>query len=60
MASVLSASWFYWAVGVAVGLPVLLVLLTEIQNALRRRNSYLARPVRCCAPSSCPWARCCC
>ena len=45
MASVLSASWFYWAVGVAVGLPVLLVLLTEIQNALRRRNSYLARPV---------------
>ena len=45
MASVLSASWFYWAVGVAVGLPVLLFRLTEIQNALRRRNSYLARPV---------------
>jgi small-conductance mechanosensitive channel len=45
MSSVLDASWFYWSVGIAVGLPVLLVLLTELQNALRRRNSYLAKPV---------------
>ena len=45
MSSVLDASWFYWSVGIAVGLPVLLILLTELQNALRRRNSYLAKPV---------------
>ena len=29
----------------AVGFPIALVLLTELQNALRRRNSVLARPV---------------
>jgi small-conductance mechanosensitive channel len=45
MTSVLDAPWFYWAVGVAVGFPICLVLLTELQNALRRRGSYLARPV---------------
>jgi len=37
--------WFYWAVGVAVGFPICLVLLTELQNALRRRGSFMARPV---------------
>ena len=45
MTSVLDAPWFYWAVGVAVGFPLALVLLTELHNALRRRNSALARPV---------------
>ena len=45
MNSVFSAPWFYWAVGIAVGLPLLLVLLTELHNALRRRHSYLAKPV---------------
>jgi len=43
--SVLDAPWFYWAVGVAVGFPICLVFLTELQNALRRRSSALARPV---------------
>jgi small-conductance mechanosensitive channel len=43
--SVLDAPWFYWAVGVAVGFPIALVLLTELHNALRRRGSFLARPV---------------
>lgn len=38
-------SWFYWAVGVAVGLPVGLIILTEWQHALVRRQSYLAKPV---------------
>ena len=38
-------SWFYWAVGVAIGLPIVLVVLTELQHALTRRGSYLARPV---------------
>src|SRR5262249_46764968 len=42
---VLSSSWFYWAVGVAIGLPVALVVLTELQHALHRRKSFLARPV---------------
>ncbi|MUL85501.1 MULTISPECIES: mechanosensitive ion channel domain-containing protein [unclassified Mycolicibacterium] len=45
MRSVLDADWFYWALAVAIGLPVGLVLLTELHNALTRRGSYLARPV---------------
>jgi small-conductance mechanosensitive channel len=43
--SVLDSSWFYWALVVAIGLPVGLVVLTELQNALARRGSNLARPV---------------
>lgn len=38
-------SWFYWAVGVAVGLPVGLIILTEWHHALARKQSHLARPV---------------
>lgn len=45
MTSVLDAPWFYWAVGVALGFPIALVMLTELQNALRRRNSFLVRPI---------------
>ena len=45
MTGLLDSPWFYWAVGVAIGFPVLLILLTELQNALRRRGSALARPV---------------
>jgi small-conductance mechanosensitive channel len=45
MRSVLDAPWFYWAVGVALGFPLCLVFLTELQNALRRRGSVLARPI---------------
>ncbi|SEH78358.1 Small-conductance mechanosensitive channel [Mycolicibacterium rutilum] len=45
MTTVFDAPWFYWAVGVAVGLPICLVLLTELHNALLRRNNVLARPV---------------
>jgi small-conductance mechanosensitive channel len=41
----LDSPWFYWAAGVAIGFPICLVLLTELQNALRRRGSALARPV---------------
>ncbi|MEB3049102.1 mechanosensitive ion channel family protein [Mycolicibacter sp. MYC123] len=37
--------WFYWAIGVAIGFPVGLILLTEWHVALARRDSYLARPV---------------
>lgn len=45
MRSVLSAPWFLWAVGIAIGLPVVLIILTEWQHALRRRRSVLVRPV---------------
>ena len=49
---VLDAPWFYWAVGVAVGFPIALVVLTELQNALRRRNSFLVGRFMCSAPIS--------
>lgn len=45
MTSIVSTPWFFWAVAVAVGLPVGLVALTEVHNALARRQSSLARPV---------------
>ena len=37
--------WFYWAIGIAIGLPVGLILLTELHDLLVRRNSRLARQV---------------
>jgi hypothetical protein len=43
--NVLTAPWFYWSVIIAVGLPTVLVLLTELQHALSRRGSFLAKPV---------------
>lgn len=45
MTRTIDASWFYWAVGVAIALPVLLVILTEVRGALTRRGSALAKPV---------------
>jgi small-conductance mechanosensitive channel len=45
MTRIVDSSWFYWAVAVAIGLPLGLVVLTELQNALARRNSVLVRPV---------------
>ena len=45
MTSLLDTPWFLWAIGVAFGLPVLLVLLTEVQNSLARRGSALVRPL---------------
>jgi small-conductance mechanosensitive channel len=45
MANVFTSSWFYWAVAVGLGLPVGLIALTEWQHALRRKHSYLVRPV---------------
>jgi small-conductance mechanosensitive channel len=37
--------WAYWAIGLAIGLPLLLISLTEWQQFLARRESALARPV---------------
>ena len=45
MTAVVDSSWFYWALGVAFGLPIGLVLLTEVRAALTRRGSALAKPV---------------
>lgn len=45
MAGILGSSWFYWSVGIAIGLPVAMIVLTEWQQSLRRKGSYLARPV---------------
>ncbi len=43
--SIFGSAWFYWAVAVVVGLPVGIVILTELQHSLRRRRSHLARQV---------------
>ena len=45
MTGLFASSWFYWAITVAIGLPVGLILLTEWQYVLVRRRSILARPV---------------
>ena len=45
MIDAIHSSWFYWAVGIAVGLPLGLIVLTEVQHALVRRNSRFARQV---------------
>lgn len=38
--------WGWWVIALAVGVPVLLVVLTELINTLRRRGSPLAGPLR--------------
>ncbi|MCV7177643.1 hypothetical protein H7H98_18135, partial [Mycolicibacterium sphagni] len=45
MTSLFSSPWFYWALGVAVALPTLLVVLTEVEHVLSRRSSPLVRPL---------------
>ena len=45
MNEITGAPWFAWAVGISVGLPLTIVLLTELRNALVRRGSTLARAV---------------
>jgi small-conductance mechanosensitive channel/CRP-like cAMP-binding protein len=45
MMTVLGSPWFYWAVGIAVGLPLALIGLTEWQHSLRRRGSNLVGPI---------------
>lgn len=45
MSGLVGSAWFYWAVGIAVGLPLLLIALTEWQHTLRRRGSSLLGPV---------------
>jgi small-conductance mechanosensitive channel/CRP-like cAMP-binding protein len=39
------ADWFYWAAGLIIGLPLVLIGLTELHHVLARRQSALAGPV---------------
>ncbi|MGL5444180.1 MAG: hypothetical protein ACRDDJ_17120, partial [[Mycobacterium] stephanolepidis] len=45
MTDILTSPWFFWSVGIAFGLPLGLIALTEWQQALRRKHSVLVRPV---------------
>jgi len=38
--------WLWWALAIGLGVPILLVVLTEILGALVRRGSPAAKPVR--------------
>jgi len=41
----LDSPWFYWAVAIVIGLPILLVALTELHDLLVRRGSPRAKQV---------------
>lgn len=43
--TVVDPLWLYWAIGLAIGLPLLLIVFTEWYQFLTRRQSALARPV---------------
>ena len=43
--NIVDSDWFHWAVGLTLGLPVVLIGLTELHQVLARRQSVLARPV---------------
>ena len=45
MSNLFSQPWFIWALGIVVGLPILLVALTEGHDALARRGNAMAKPV---------------
>ncbi|OAT68109.1 hypothetical protein AWB85_09680 [Mycobacteroides immunogenum] len=45
MTDILTSPWFFWSIGIALGLPLGLIMLTEWQQALRRKHSVLVRPV---------------
>jgi small-conductance mechanosensitive channel/CRP-like cAMP-binding protein len=43
--NIFDSSWFYWAIGIAVALPLVLIALTELHDLLARRNHRMARQV---------------
>ncbi|AZS36008.1 Miniconductance mechanosensitive channel MscM [Microbacterium lemovicicum] len=45
-ADVLSGGFLWWIIGIAVGVPVILVVLTEVLNTLTRQSNPAAKPVR--------------
>ena len=46
MADAFEDGWAWWVIGLAVGVPVLLVVLTEIIGTLTRRGNPVAKPLR--------------
>lgn len=45
MANLVGQSWFWPALSIVIGLPVLLLVFTELYNFLARRQSNYAKPV---------------
>jgi len=41
-----SDTWIGWAIALAIAVPVVLVVLTEVLGSLTRRGSAAAKPVR--------------
>ncbi|GAA5144853.1 mechanosensitive ion channel family protein [Microbacterium pseudoresistens] len=46
MAEVFQDGWAWWVIALAIGVPVLLVALTELIGSLTRRGNPIARPLR--------------
>lgn len=46
MAEAFQDGWGWWVIGLAVGVPVLIVVLTEAIGVLARRGNPIARPLR--------------
>lgn len=44
--NLLNEGWIWWAAALAIGVPIVLVALTELLGALTRRNHPAAGPVR--------------
>ncbi|MFE1646302.1 mechanosensitive ion channel domain-containing protein [Microbacterium sp. P01] len=38
--------WVWWAIGIAVGVPIIIVILTEVLGALTRAGSPVAKPIK--------------
>ncbi len=45
MTSITGQAWFWPALAIVIGLPILLLVLTELYNLLARRQSSYAKPV---------------
>lgn len=45
MSDILGSSWLPWAIAIAIGLPLCLIVLTELHAWLVRAESRMARPV---------------
>ncbi|KRA25797.1 hypothetical protein ASD65_16220 [Microbacterium sp. Root61] len=43
---ILSEAWLWWALAIAIGVPILLVVLTELIGAMTRRGNPAAGPLR--------------
>lgn len=46
MNTIFAEGWIWWAAALAIGVPVILVVLTELLGALTRRGNPAAGPVR--------------